>query len=841
MAELNLKQITDKLNFQLRGDVRRLVFWYDDNGEFAEDIDSLELENAKVLHLERDNQFYIKHFLECVDTTTHYLVYAPFPKPDIYENHLEDTIRYSMRFYADRASLIALDLGYDDKLKSVIQRYHKFFESKERTQKYYDLEVEAVSPSDIEIGIMCVLCKLKTANYEELVRMVLTEDSIEDNKYFSEFEKYSILEAFWQLANIRFGYSDDTPSLEKFTMTLFVTYFSKTTSCDIPSQWAAFTANKSTNNVKVYLDNLMNSYLYGESFDVISQRMYKTLDAEKVLRSIQPSDIVDCCLFMGIDEILIDWMTGRLENEDVSAKLNGKSISEICKQRRKTHFGSRFISHYYVIENALYLLSYGSYEPISGVNNIVKKYREEVYQIDRRYRYFYYHYDKIENTERFEHLRQLVENVYTNDYLNSICVNWNRELTDAQGQTSLPKQIDFYNKFVRPAKERVVVIISDALRYEVGCTLFEKLNADEKCTVKIDMMQSVLPSYTRLGMAALLPHRSLEMTESFEVLVDGKSCDDTFHREPILKEYNRSSRCVQYDEIIRVLNNKRQLREIFTNQEVVYVYHNQIDARGDKLNTENEVFVACEEAVDEIFSLIKRLTTSANTIHFIVTADHGFIYKRDRIAESDKIAGIAVKPISKAKRYIVADAPIEEVGVESLPLSGVLRNNDTKFVSFPLASDIFKAPGGGMNFVHGGSSPQEMLIPVIDVRTQKSHKETTSAVISLVSLSNKITNLVFSLNFIQNEPVGNTVKETTYRIVFVDDKGEKISNEIIHTADNKSTDAANRVFRLRFNLKNRQYNRRDKFYMTITDDKSSLEIYRQEVIIDIAFADDFGF
>ena len=373
MAELNLKQITDKLNSQLCGESRKLVFWYDDNGEFAEDIDSLELENAKVLHLERDNQFYIKHFLECVDTTTHYLVYAPFPKPDIYENHLEDTIRYSMRFYADRASLIALDLGYDDKLKSVIQKYHKFFENKERTQKYYDLEVEAVSPSDIEIGIMCVLCKLKTANYEELVRMVLTEDSIEDNKYFSEFEKYSILEAFWQLANIRFGYSDDTPSLEKFTMTLFVTYFSKTTSCDIPSQWAAFTANKSTNNVKVYLDNLMNSYLYSESFDVISQRMYKTLDAEKVLRSIQPSDIVDCCLFMGIDEILIDWMTGRLENEDVSAKLNGKSISEICKQRRKTHFGSRFISHYYVIENALYLLSYGSYEPISGVNNIVKK------------------------------------------------------------------------------------------------------------------------------------------------------------------------------------------------------------------------------------------------------------------------------------------------------------------------------------------------------------------------------------------------------------------------------------------------------------------------------------
>ena len=56
MAELNLKQITEKLNTEFAGDVRKLVFWYDANGEFADDVDSLELVNAKVLHLEADNQ-----------------------------------------------------------------------------------------------------------------------------------------------------------------------------------------------------------------------------------------------------------------------------------------------------------------------------------------------------------------------------------------------------------------------------------------------------------------------------------------------------------------------------------------------------------------------------------------------------------------------------------------------------------------------------------------------------------------------------------------------------------------------------------------------------------------
>ena len=63
MAELNLKQIIDRLNAEFTGDTRKLVFWYDDKGEFAEDMDGVVLENAKVYRLEADNQFYTKRFL----------------------------------------------------------------------------------------------------------------------------------------------------------------------------------------------------------------------------------------------------------------------------------------------------------------------------------------------------------------------------------------------------------------------------------------------------------------------------------------------------------------------------------------------------------------------------------------------------------------------------------------------------------------------------------------------------------------------------------------------------------------------------------------------------------
>ena len=152
MAEMNIKQIIDRLNAEFTGDTRKLVFWYDDNGEFVEDMQTVTLDNAKVYFLQPDNQFATKLFLERQDTTTNYLVYAPFPKPDVRDNHLEDTMLYSKRFFADRASLLSVDLGIDEKYKPIIEKHIKYFASKERTQRFYDLEIENFNEENIITG-----------------------------------------------------------------------------------------------------------------------------------------------------------------------------------------------------------------------------------------------------------------------------------------------------------------------------------------------------------------------------------------------------------------------------------------------------------------------------------------------------------------------------------------------------------------------------------------------------------------------------------------------------------------------------------------------------------------
>ena len=164
MAELNLKQIIDRLNAEFTGDTRKLVFWYDDKAEFAEDIEGVELENAKVYMLKEHNQFATKRFLEREDTTTNYLIYAPFPKPDVRENHLEDTMLYSKRFFADRASLLSVDLGIEEKYKPIIEKHIKFFASKERTQRFYDLEIENFNEENILVGLLSAICKTRTCS-----------------------------------------------------------------------------------------------------------------------------------------------------------------------------------------------------------------------------------------------------------------------------------------------------------------------------------------------------------------------------------------------------------------------------------------------------------------------------------------------------------------------------------------------------------------------------------------------------------------------------------------------------------------------------------------------------
>ena len=853
MAELNLKQIIDRLNAEFTGETRKLVFWYDDKAEFAEDMETVELQNAKIYHLQPDNQFYTKYFLECVDKTTNYLIYAPFPKPDVRDNHLEDTCAYSRRFIADRASLLSVDLGIEEKYKPVIEKHIKFFANKERTQRFYDLEIENFNEENILVGLLSAVCKARTCSFEEVVRIVLMEKvnfaegeretglgriELVDNAFLQEFEKYDLLSAFWQLCEQHFGYTDTKPSLERLLVTLFVTYTGRYVQAELPASWKSFVSYKS-GNIIAFLDSLMNSVLYRDKYDALSAHVAKGLNVLSAFAGMRVDDLVECDTFLAVDQVLVKWLIGRLVSEDIGAIINGLTIQELCEKRAKMHFGRKTGKTYQMLSSVYSMVKEADYHAADGLKPIIDRYLAADYNMDQQYRKFYYYYDQLESTESLESLRELVENIYTNEYLACLLPAWNAGIQQDAAFSAIPLQREFYNTNLRYTKERTVVIISDAMRYEVGQELFARMQDDPKCTAKLSVQLSVLPSYTRLGMAALLPHKTLEMTDDFQVLADGILCDNLAGRQQVLQSYNPYSVCVQFDDIKNL--KVAELRDVLTKRQIIYVYHNQIDARGDKANTEDEVFNACEEAVQEIMDLIHRISVSGNTYHFIVTADHGFIYKRDKLTESDKISGKSADKAFVNRRFIVSKAALEDDGIDHMSMGCVLGNEDSKVVSYPVSSNVFKVAGGGANYVHGGSSPQEMLVPVLEFKMERGHMETKNAEIALVSIVHKITNLITSMDFIQSDAVSDTVKASKYRIFFLSEDNEKISNENSYVADSREENAQKRIFRMRFTFKNKKYDKDKQYYLVVYDEESGLEQWRQPVIMDIAFADDFGF
>lgn len=721
MAELNLDQITGKLNKEFQGDTRKLIFWYDDQGDFEDDIDSLKLENAKVYRLTTMNQFRTKILLERKDKTTNYLLYAPFPKPPVEQNHLEDTLLYSKRFYVDRASLISADLGIQEKYKSVIQKYIRFFGEKKRTQRFYDLEIENYTEETIETALMSVLCQSKTTSFEEIVRILLTDAELEDNKFLADFEKFNLLDAFWRQCDSCFGYVDDRPSLEKLVVTLFVTYTAKYVKEELPQAWRSFIACKS-GNVMVFLDSLMNNLLYRDCYDRLSAYVEQKLSAEEAFAKISFDSFTECDTFLCIDKMLVSWINERLVDEDTRVHLDGHTIPELCRFRQKKHFSAKTGTYYAFLESAWHLICAADYHPEKELKEIQKKYMEEDYKIDAWYHRFIRNLDQMEDAALFQELCELVENIYTNEYLSKLLPAWNRAVISETMMSEIPLQRSFYHTRVRNIKERVVVIISDAMRFEVGKALAEKLEQNPNSTVSLGAQLSVIPSCTALGMAALLPHQTLEMTDDYRVLIDGRAANSLQAREAVLQSVQPAGSCIQFDDL-KHMKKASELRSVFTGRQVVYVYHNQIDARGESMRTEDEVFQACDEAVDEIETMIRRIATGGNTYRFLVTADHGFLYKRAALDESDKISSGVGKNAFLDRRFIVDQTAIADNGVASMEMGTTLGNDDSRQVSFPVSTSVFKA-GGGMHYVHGGSSPQEMIVPVLDIKMERYHMET---------------------------------------------------------------------------------------------------------------------
>lgn len=676
-----------------------------------------------------------------------------------------------------------------------------------------------------------------------------------DNEaYLKALEDNGFLEKFWELCEKYFGYQAENPNMDDLAACMLLTYASVALKDTMPAVLKSYILKKK-NDVVVFVRNLMDNVLYQDAYDALSEKVDKTLRVVSRIRdelkkdagkskdqSAQLLDIANCDAFRGLDGILIDWALDQLNDEILDAQIDGMNLAQIAEQRtaKSCHFGSVYKNEYQAIKYAYQMMKAVSVmEVTSDIKEMVADYQKQTYLIDSYYRWFYSAYDCMEDTERFAQVRERIENMYSFTYLQKVTPKWNQELTEnLMADTGLKRQEDFYRNYLNAyeGKNRVIVIISDAFRYECAKELMERLELDEKCTPKLECMISGLPSVTSLGMASLLPHKELHVDEKLNVTVDGQSCGDLASRDKILKVQNENNVVLSFDEVASA--NKEKIRELLQKKNIVYIYHNQVDARGDKPASENEVFTACSEAIEEIHKLIKKLTGYISAAKFFVTADHGFLYKRDKLHEFDKVSYDREICAYSNKRFLLTTQKVNEPGMKSRMMAYM----NHLYVTTPIGADIFKVAGGGQNYVHGGSSLQEMLIPVIELTTNTRAVAYDYVDVILTSVNRKVTNLITYFDFIQTEKVTDTMKARSLVAYFTTEDGEKISFDVPIVANSREDAPEKRTFHEKFTLKSREYKYGDKYYLVLADANNEKNILQQyEFMIDIAFVDDFGF
>ena len=116
------------------------------------------------------------------------------------------------------------------------------------------------------------------------------------------------------------------------------------------------------------------------------------------------------------------------------------------------------------------------------------------------------------------------------------------------------------------------------------------------------------------------------------------------------------------------------------------------------------------------------------------------------------------------------------------------------------------------------------------------------SVLSRMVEQQKISNMIFSLNFYQKDAVSANREAATYQVYFTDEDGKQISDIQKIIADKTSDNGAERTFRCQFNLKSLKYSNTATYYLVIADEQGLQMPQREPFQIDIAFAvDEFDF
>ena len=842
-----LELLKDTLNGAFSRDTerkrtRKIIFWYDPKQDYADFINELELDNTEIIKYD-NNSFWIRYHIEKEELNKNIIIYLPFERKKGIDNDLLDleTANSDLLFNPDSTTMRLKNLGLTEDCRNIINKYAKFFGNKKRENEFKNFDIEEKDNDNIDLIITAILLNIKSINEDEILKEIL-KCYYEDQKRYEELFKFGSEEFILSLFNHTFGTSiSSSEELPEVYKSLMFTYFA-TTLKDIKkvSRYSKYLLTDKATNVSVFINNLMRDKITKECFEKLSKEVGKEFGIDELLNSMDIEDYIFSDAFESIDKYIIKYVVDKL--------FDGIGEYDIYKNyidtRENKYWFEKLSNEYNLLKVAIaFFRKINRVEDsikIVDIDRFAKDYADNFSEVDTLYRKVYFFFDNIENRDLFISLKNKIENIYVNNFMSELSIKWSDMVENMSRYDSnrMVLQKDFYKNYIKPfndKKDRIIVIISDAFRYECAKELNEKLKQFASKS-DITYMQGLVPSYTKLGMAALLPNKELSrVKDSDDILVDGQVSSSIKDREILLQKENPDSIAIKYDDLYEMT--KLEWKKLFSGKKVVYIYHDTIDNAGE--HNENEVFVACDKAINELERLVKDLHTTFSGINAFITADHGFFYKRGKIESYEK-TDKTTNSTKQKTRYSYSDSIVDEEGILSISLDYLFGEN-SGYVNIPKGNIIFARQGTGINYVHGGILPQEIIIPVIDFKSTRTTEESKKVGITYSGLSTKITNAITYLEFLQDSNVDENNKLCRYLLHFEDKDGNRISDECTIIANYENTEVKDRFFREKFVFKNIKYDKNEPYYLVIIDEETGIIKDKIKFYIDIVIANNFDF
>lgn len=839
---------------------RRIIFWYDEEREFEDKLDDIEIDKAKLLVLTGTNNFTAKKLLSVDDTSSNYLVYCPISYESQEDDWLLNIELYSEEFRADLLSIWMneIDLPASPNLRRLVKVYKKFFGAQIRRAAFAKLNKGISTPSQMHLTLMAAICGTYNAKPNSIIKAVISGGSdMESNELFQSLVNYGAEAPFWALVKQATGYFEEDPGIERLVTHILLTATTRTLRMEYLAGLESFISSPH----QAWCYDFISEWIGGDNRQVLVE-IIRNVEEELILRNrfkqVPLDDLVATETFPCVNECILTKLMTEISNHIINVDVIMNTV-----EKRRTLAWYEDVECYYegilqLAKMQAFFLDHSAGFHTIEARNVWKEYTEDYYHMDTYYRQYHLAFAKslkVGNDhldDLFKQVTDKVEGLYTHWFLGELGRNWSDACADELEKygriIEVDQQVDFYNHKVKSEDNRVFVIISDAFRYELAASLADQLRRETQSKVTLGSCEGIFPTVTKFGMAALLPHKHLSVGErsngDLQVLADGMSTD-AGGRDKVLKAANTNSVAFKYKDILPMKRAERSA--LVKGMDVVYIYHDKVDEASHI--SDSMVFQACDDAIEEIKNIVRIIRNEFSGTRVYITADHGFLYTYSPLSEDSKVDKTtpSVQDVEIDRRYLIT-----RKGASPDYLLPVKFMDDGYDAFAPRESVRIKKKGGGLNFVHGGISLQEMVVPVIEYhflrndskayQRNKAMYDTKPVEVGLLSASRKISNMIFSLNFYQKDAVGDNRSAANYLLYFVDSNGKQISDTAKIIADKTSDKGQERTFRCSFNLKSLKYDNKASYYLVIAVESGLKMPQKEEFQIDIAFAvDDFDF